>query len=119
MGWSKATQMSNTYISLYIHYIFSIIQRLPLIVPEIQSRLWSYMGGVAKQNDMKALAVGGIPDHVHILLSLPATLSVATDLFHPLFPKLQLGKRCPRSSCFVSFSDVRNPPTRHVALVSY
>ena len=69
--------MSNTYIGLYIHNIFSTIQRLPLIVPEIQSRLWPYMGGIAKQNDMKALAVGGITDHVHILLSLPATISIA------------------------------------------
>ena len=108
MGWSKATRMSNTDISLYIHYIFSAIQRLPLIVPEIQSQLWPYIGGVAKQNDMKALAVGGITNHVHILLSLPATLSVGTDLFHPLFPKLQLGKRCPRSSSFVSFFDAQH-----------
>ena len=69
--------MSNTYIGLYIHYIFSTIQRLPLIIPEIQSRLWPYIGGVAKQNDMKALAVGGITDHVHILLSLPAPISIA------------------------------------------
>jgi REP element-mobilizing transposase RayT len=69
--------MSNTYSSLYIHYIFSTKQRLPLIVTEMQDRLWSYIGGIARQNDMKALAVGGTSDHIHILLSLPATISVA------------------------------------------
>jgi REP element-mobilizing transposase RayT len=35
------------------------------------------MGGIARENGMKALAVGGTIDHVHTLLSLPATLSVA------------------------------------------
>ena len=69
--------MGNSYISLYIHYIFSTKERLPLIVPEIQDRLWSYMGGVARQNNMKALAVGGMPDHIHILMSLPGTLSIS------------------------------------------
>jgi len=34
-------------------------------------------GGIAKRNQMKTLAIGGASDHVHILLSLPATSSVA------------------------------------------
>jgi REP element-mobilizing transposase RayT len=43
----------------------------------VRERLWPYLGGIAKQNQMKALAIGGASDHVHVLLSLPATLSVA------------------------------------------
>ena len=35
------------------------------------------MGGIARANEMKALAVGGIADHVHLLLSLPPTIPVA------------------------------------------
>jgi putative transposase len=35
------------------------------------------MGGIARENGMKALAIGGTQDHVHTLLSLPATISVA------------------------------------------
>ncbi|MCP4577646.1 MAG: IS200/IS605 family transposase [Deltaproteobacteria bacterium] len=69
--------MGNTYTSLYIHYIFSTKNRLSLIVPEIQDRLWPYVAGIAKNNNMKALAVGGMPDHIHILLSLPSTISVS------------------------------------------
>ena len=72
--------MGNTYTSLYIHYIFSTKNRLPLIVPEIQDRLWPYMAGIAKNNNMKALAVGGMPDHIHILLSLPATISISKTI---------------------------------------
>jgi REP element-mobilizing transposase RayT len=69
--------MANSYISLYVHYVFSTKQRLPLILPEIQGRLWAYIGAIARKNEMKALAVGGTEDHIHILLSLPATISIS------------------------------------------
>jgi len=35
------------------------------------------MGGIARQNNMKALSIGGVEDHVHILLSMPATITIA------------------------------------------
>ncbi len=35
------------------------------------------MGGIARRNNMTALAVGGVSDHAHILLSLPSTMAVA------------------------------------------
>ena len=35
------------------------------------------MGGIVRTNSMKALAVGGIADHSHILLSLPPTITIA------------------------------------------
>ena len=69
--------MANSYISLYVHYVFSTKERLPLILPELQNRLWAYIGGIARKNKMKALAVGGTEDHIHILLSLPATISIS------------------------------------------
>ncbi|MEX0642245.1 MAG: transposase, partial [Pirellulales bacterium] len=40
-------------------------------------RLWPYIGGVAREHKMKALAVGGVEDHVHVLLSIPSTLAIA------------------------------------------
>jgi putative transposase len=69
--------MPHSYVSNLVHYIFSTKERLPFIDQELESRLWPYMGGIARENGMKALAVGGTADHVRALLSLPATLSVA------------------------------------------
>ena len=69
--------MTNSYISLYMRIIFSTKGREPMIVPELQNRLWAYMGGIARENSMKALSIGGVEDHIHALLSLPATLPVA------------------------------------------
>jgi REP element-mobilizing transposase RayT len=69
--------MANSYISLYVHIVFSTKGRQALINPDLQSRLWAYMGGIARENQMKALSIGGTADHVHVLLSLPATLPLA------------------------------------------
>jgi REP element-mobilizing transposase RayT len=62
---------------LLVHTVFSTKNRERLISKNIQPRLWAYIGGIARTNDFKALAVGGIEDHVHVLLSLPVTLTVA------------------------------------------
>jgi REP element-mobilizing transposase RayT len=35
------------------------------------------MGDIARDNDLRALAIGGVEDHVHLLLSIPSTLSIA------------------------------------------
>jgi len=69
--------MPHSYVSNFVHYIFSTKERFPFIDAELESRLWPYMGGIARENGMKAVTIGGTHDHVHTLLSLPATLSVA------------------------------------------
>lgn len=66
-----------SYSSILVHYVFATHRRQPLISNELQPRLWAYMGGIARANGMKALAVGGTQDHVHLLVSLPTTISVA------------------------------------------
>jgi REP element-mobilizing transposase RayT len=38
------------------------------------------MGGIARNNGMCALSVGGVEDHAHILLSLPSTMPIAKAL---------------------------------------
>ncbi len=69
--------MAHTYVSNYVHYIFSTKYHESVILPEIQTKLWPYMGGIARQNGMKAIEVGGTQDHVHILLSSPASMSIS------------------------------------------
>ena len=67
----------HSFNSCLMHCVFSTRERRPYLTSEIRDRLWSYLGGIARENDMKALAIGGVADHVHVLLSLPTTLSVA------------------------------------------
>ena len=69
-----------SYVSSYHHCVFSTKERRPLITAQLRDRLWPFLGGIARQNEMKAIEIGGMPDHVHILLSLPSTLSIAKAL---------------------------------------
>jgi len=67
----------HSFNSCLMHCVFSTKERRPFLTTVIRERLWPYLGGIARENGMKALAIGGVADHVHLLLSLPTTLSVA------------------------------------------
>ena len=66
-----------SYLSSYHHCVFSTKERRPLITPALAGRLWPFIGGIARQNKMKVIEVGGVADHIHILISLPATISIS------------------------------------------
>jgi REP element-mobilizing transposase RayT len=66
-----------SYLGTHFHCVFSTRERRPLLTPALRARLWPFPGGIARQNKMKALEIGGVEDHVHLLLSLPATISIA------------------------------------------
>jgi putative transposase len=67
----------HTYVSSLFHCAFSTKGRRNLITAALQERLWPFMGGIAREQGFKALAVGGVEDHVHLLLSLPASIALA------------------------------------------
>jgi hypothetical protein len=50
---------------------------MPSLPEDLQPWLWSCIGGIARTHGMKALAVGGIADHAHTLISLPPTIAIA------------------------------------------
>lgn len=66
-----------SYVSSYYHCVFSTKERRPLITPALAERLWPFLGGIARNNKMKAIEIGGVADHVHLLISLPPTLAIA------------------------------------------
>jgi len=66
----------HTHASILVHYVFSTKNRESLIADRIEARLWAYMGGIARTNNIKPLAIGGMPDHVHLLLSLHPSIAV-------------------------------------------
>jgi len=70
----------HSFTSCLMHCVWATKERRPLIKPSLQQRLWPYLGGIARENKMKALVVGGVEDHVHVLISIPATLSVAKSV---------------------------------------
>ena len=89
-----------SYVSSYFHCVFSTKERRPLINPALQTQLWPYVGGIARENRMKAIITNGTEDHVHTLLSLPSTMPVAKAMqlikggsskwIHETFPEQRL-----------------------------
>lgn len=69
--------MAHSYASVLFHCVFSTKGRRPLITPVLQARLYAYIGGIARKNNMKLLAIGGVDDHIHLLLSLAKTMDIA------------------------------------------
>ena len=69
--------MGQSYVSCLMHCVFSTKQRRNMITEALQEPLYPYVGGIARKHKMKLLAIGGIRDHVHMLLSIPSTLDIA------------------------------------------
>lgn len=66
-----------SYVCSFTHCVFSTKDRRPFITQQLRARLWPYLGGIARENGITALSIGGVEDHVHMLLSLPATMPIA------------------------------------------
>jgi putative transposase len=89
----------HSFTSSLHHCVFATKNREPVLTSAIRERLWPYLGGIARENQMKALAIGGVVDYVHVLLSLPATMSVSKAMqllkgnsskwIHETFPALR------------------------------
>ena len=72
--------MSHTYTSELFHVVFSTKERRRSIPAEMHDRLWAFLGGIARRKGFKALAAGGTDNHVHMLISIPATMPLATAM---------------------------------------
>ena len=59
---------SMSCISSCFHCVFSTKERRPLITPALRERLWPFLGGIARQNEIRAVEIGGVEEHIHILL---------------------------------------------------
>lgn len=72
--------MERMVYRAYAHYLFGTKQHKPLIRPHMQKRLWSYMGGICNRMGVKAFAINGDEEHVHMLLSVAPHMSAAMTM---------------------------------------
>lgn len=62
--------MANTYSQLYVHVVFAVKGRENLIHNKWKDELYKYICGIVKGNHQKVYAINGMPDHVHLLISI-------------------------------------------------
>ena len=69
--------MANSFIKVYVHCVFSTKNREAVITPFLEKKLWGYMASVSREINVDPIAINGVADHVHVLLSLPSTVTIA------------------------------------------
>jgi putative transposase len=91
--------MANTYSQLFYHFVFSTKRRESFINQNIENRVWSYLGGIARKHNLTALQIGGIENHIHALITASPPVSPSkiaqwlkgdsSKWIHEEFPALQ------------------------------
>ncbi|HEX4963960.1 MAG TPA: IS200/IS605 family transposase [Thermoanaerobaculia bacterium] len=69
--------MSHTFTQLLYHVVFSTQYRQGLIDPELRADLYPFMAAVIRNQRCKLLGIGGMPDHVHLLVRMRPNLTVS------------------------------------------
>lgn len=69
--------MASTFLSLHYHVVFSTKERRPFIAPAWRTQLHDYLGGTVNGLGGFSQRVGGVADHVHLLVGLKATHCLA------------------------------------------
>jgi REP-associated tyrosine transposase len=66
-----------SYSQLYLHCVWATWDRLPLIITEIERPLYTVIAAKCRELSCTPLAIGGIDDHIHVLVRLSPTIAVA------------------------------------------
>ena len=69
--------MASTFTNLLYHAVFSTKDRVPAIHEGVRERLYEYMGGIIRGERGVLLEIGGVPDHVHLLMKLKSDMAIA------------------------------------------
>lgn len=67
--------MASTLTKVLLHIAFSTKDRADLIPEALEPDLFAYIGGICRRMDSPLLAMNGVPDHVHMLVSLGKTVA--------------------------------------------
>lgn len=69
--------MANTYCQIYVHFVFAVQNRMGLIGQAWKDDLYKYITGTISNKGHKLMAIGGVSDHIHILVSMSPTQSIS------------------------------------------
>ena len=69
--------MANTYTQLYTHIVFHTKSTGIVMRNEDLARVFQYIGGIIRDEGAIPFAIGGVADHIHILMSLPKTVALS------------------------------------------
>ncbi len=69
--------MSQSFSKFYSHIVFHTKNNVKFIREDIEDELYSYMGGILRNCKSIPFQIGGTSDHIHVLCTLPRTMTPA------------------------------------------
>ena len=69
--------MANTFSQIYIHVVFAVQGRENLISSEWREQLYKYITGIVTNHGQKLIAIGGVSDHIHILIGFKPNFEIS------------------------------------------
>lgn len=70
----------STFTSLTYHVVFGTKHRRPIIARNVRDELYSYIGGIIRDERCHLLEIGGMQDHIHILAGFSPVAAVSDML---------------------------------------
>ena len=74
--------MRQNKIAVFVHVVWGTWDRLPLLTPRIAPRVYAAIAAKCGELGAQVVALGGVEDHVHLLVHMPATLALADLVKH-------------------------------------
>jgi REP element-mobilizing transposase RayT len=69
--------MANTYTQVHLQFVFAVKYRAAVIHPSWKDELYKYITGIVQRNHHKMISINGMPNHLHLLVGLRPTQSIA------------------------------------------
>ncbi len=69
--------MTHNYTRLFHHFVWATWDRTPLLVGVVEETAYAIIRSQCTETEAKVISIGGIENHVHLLVSLPATINVS------------------------------------------
>ena len=73
--------MAQSLVQIYLYIIFSTKNRQPFLKDD-QNEMYSYLAGISNTMECPALIIGGIEDHVHVLIRHSKNITVVDYIRH-------------------------------------
>ena len=67
----------GTYSEIHLQFVFAVKYRNASIHPSWKDELYKYITGIVQNHGHKMLCINGMPDHIHILVGMRTSQSVA------------------------------------------
>ncbi|HST88362.1 MAG TPA: IS200/IS605 family transposase [Ktedonobacterales bacterium] len=74
--------MRRPKIGVFLHLVWATWDRLPLLTPDAEHQAYRVIGAKCRELGVEMIAIGGVTDHVHLLVRIPSTLTIADLVKH-------------------------------------